>query len=178
MKLYVEHLRLNNGGYTSRGVYYGNVPGTKIYRVSDEDGEIDAVVRAKDAKTAREMVSAKYKVSGSARDRRRPKKRSSAKKGAKRRSVRVKSYVVKGYTRRKSSAKRDASKKRRTPKKRASGGPHGFSGKGKKPGSYYISVYDGWLGGNTVVAQNFSTHAAAEKYARGKKLKNYKIWQY
>lgn len=30
-KLFVRKIRLNNGGYTSGGMYFGNVPGTGIY---------------------------------------------------------------------------------------------------------------------------------------------------
>lgn len=48
----VFHMRLDRGGY-HRGQYFGNVPGTKVYRVYDlETGKVKEV-RAENAKAAR-----------------------------------------------------------------------------------------------------------------------------
>lgn len=66
MKLYVEHVRLDRQGYTSRGRYFG--VGQKLYRVTGEyekkdwQGEprqrfIDEYVRADNARNARAQVS-------------------------------------------------------------------------------------------------------------------------
>lgn len=54
MRLYAEHVRLNQGGYDSHGIYYGQ--GQKLYRVTSEDGSIDVRLRAPDARTARTRV--------------------------------------------------------------------------------------------------------------------------
>lgn len=56
MKLYAERVRLNAGGYDSRGRYWGQ--GAPLYRVSDEDGNIDEHVRASSAADARRKVQA------------------------------------------------------------------------------------------------------------------------
>lgn len=52
--LYAEHVRLNRGGYDSRGKYWG--VGPKLYRVGDADGVLDEYVRAPSAKVARERA--------------------------------------------------------------------------------------------------------------------------
>lgn len=57
MRLYAEHVRLNQGGYTSPGRYFGQGP--KLYRVSDETGEVDVYVRAPNAVQARALVQQK-----------------------------------------------------------------------------------------------------------------------
>lgn len=55
MRLYAEHVRLNQGGYDRHGRYFGQ--GEKLYRVTDETGyEIDVRVRAPDAESARQKV--------------------------------------------------------------------------------------------------------------------------
>lgn len=61
MKLHVEHLRLNKGGYTSGryGRYFGaNQPGEKLFHVYTDDYTISEYVRAPNAKAAREGVIA------------------------------------------------------------------------------------------------------------------------
>lgn len=57
MRLYAEHVRLNQGGYTSSGRYFGQGP--KLYRVSDGTGEVDVYVRAPNAVQARALVQQK-----------------------------------------------------------------------------------------------------------------------
>jgi hypothetical protein len=54
VKLHVEHVRINKGGYDRTGRYWGI--GQKLYRVYDDSGFIDKHVRAPNAKTARAMV--------------------------------------------------------------------------------------------------------------------------
>lgn len=54
MKLHVERIRLNQGGYDRRGRYWGI--GAPLYRVSSDDGEIDKHVRAPDARAARRLI--------------------------------------------------------------------------------------------------------------------------
>ena len=60
-KISAEHIRINAGGYDSRGRYWGT--GTKLYRVTDEDGHLDVHVRAPDAKTAKERAAKRRKGS-------------------------------------------------------------------------------------------------------------------
>lgn len=55
MRLYAEHVRLNQGGYDSRGRYFGR--GEKLYRVTDASGAVDVRVRAPDAVSARARVA-------------------------------------------------------------------------------------------------------------------------
>jgi hypothetical protein len=82
MKLSVERVRLDRGGYDSRGRYWG--VGTPLYRVtSDEElppgwygskyhsryqGYIDEHVRASSARQAREKVASVYKIKATSRD--------------------------------------------------------------------------------------------------------------
>lgn len=54
----VDRIPLNSGGYTSSGRYYGNVRGTSIFDVTDTETNEAVVIRAKDAKEAREMGAA------------------------------------------------------------------------------------------------------------------------
>ena len=60
MKLYVERIRLNQGGYDRRGRYWGT--GAPLYRVSSDDGEIDKHVRAPDARAARRLIEAAVRL--------------------------------------------------------------------------------------------------------------------
>lgn len=69
MKLYVERIRLNRGGYDRRGRYYG--VGQPLYHVTGENTGtehtsrrlvIDELVRAPDARAARQKVAAKFDV--------------------------------------------------------------------------------------------------------------------
>jgi hypothetical protein len=53
-KLRAEKIRLNRQGYTSGGRYYG--VGAPLYRVTSDDGELDEVVRAPNAKSAKEQA--------------------------------------------------------------------------------------------------------------------------
>jgi hypothetical protein len=58
---YLSKLRLNGGGYDSRGRYFGNVRGTCVYRY-DFSGDIDTgFVRAMDREHAKEEVRKLYK---------------------------------------------------------------------------------------------------------------------
>ncbi len=54
-RIYAEHVRLDRGGYDRSGRYWGT--GARLYRVSDEDGELDKYIRAPDAKTAKARVA-------------------------------------------------------------------------------------------------------------------------
>jgi len=57
-KLYLERIRLNRGGYTSRGQYFG--VGQPLYRVTDEEGSIDHHIRARDRADAKTVVREMY----------------------------------------------------------------------------------------------------------------------
>jgi hypothetical protein len=60
---YLSKLRLNGGGYDSRGRYFENVRGTCVYRY-DFSGDIDSgFVRAKDREHAKEEVRKLYEHS-------------------------------------------------------------------------------------------------------------------
>lgn len=50
-ELRAERVRLNQGGYDSRGRYWGHGP--PLYRVYDDQGYLDEYVRAPDAPTAK-----------------------------------------------------------------------------------------------------------------------------
>lgn len=50
-----ERVRLNRGGYDSRGRYWGI--GAPLYRVYDDEGTIDTHVRAQDSAEARRKVA-------------------------------------------------------------------------------------------------------------------------
>lgn len=89
MKLDVERVRLDRGGYDRRGRYWGS--GAPLYRVTSDEPlsdaqierlygtsayykprEIDEYVRASNAREAREKVAGMYRLERvSARDRRR-----------------------------------------------------------------------------------------------------------
>lgn len=62
MKLHVEKVRLNRGGYDSHDRYYGT--GQPLYEVWSEEGltPISTRVRASDARTARKMVAIQYGI--------------------------------------------------------------------------------------------------------------------
>lgn len=61
--LEVRELRLDQGGYANKGRdYYGYVPGTKIYEVTDNDRDTFKVVRASSAKEARDIYLGKVKT--------------------------------------------------------------------------------------------------------------------
>lgn len=62
MKLYAERIRINRGGYDSRGKYWGI--GAPLFRVSDEDGQVDEYVRAPNAAEAKKCVGAVAKALG------------------------------------------------------------------------------------------------------------------
>ena len=57
-RIYLRKVRLNQGGYDANGTYFGT--GTPLYWYSDEEGEIDAMLRANHREQARNMVLAKY----------------------------------------------------------------------------------------------------------------------
>lgn len=53
-KIYIERVRLDRGGYDSRGQYWG--VGEPLYRYGDDSGAIDGYVRAHDRKDAKERI--------------------------------------------------------------------------------------------------------------------------
>jgi hypothetical protein len=57
-RLFTERVRLDRGGYTSSGRYFGT--GAPLYRVSDADGHIDEYVRASSAAEARRKIMQKH----------------------------------------------------------------------------------------------------------------------
>jgi hypothetical protein len=57
-KLYVRRTRLNRGGYTEAGRYFGI--GAPLYEVSSDRGEIHTWYRAKDRNHAKEQASKEY----------------------------------------------------------------------------------------------------------------------
>ena len=61
VQTYLSKLRLNGGGYDSRGRYFGNLRGTSVYRY-DFAGDIESGhVRARDREHAKTEVRALYK---------------------------------------------------------------------------------------------------------------------
>lgn len=59
-KIYLERVRLDSGGYDSRGQYWG--VGEPLYRYSDDSGAIDGYVRAASRAEAKEKV--RYQSAG------------------------------------------------------------------------------------------------------------------
>lgn len=57
-KIYLRRIRLNQGGYDSNGTYFGI--GDPLYWYADEEGEVDAMIRAVDREDARSQVLALY----------------------------------------------------------------------------------------------------------------------
>lgn len=68
-RVYVEHIRLDRGGYESGGRYWG--VGEKLYRVSGGSKDLDQYVRAPSAKAARLKVTGSTALLQGARRRRR-----------------------------------------------------------------------------------------------------------
>ncbi len=61
-KLRTNLIRLDRGGYDSRGRYYG--VGQKIYAVTDKEGDQLAIVRARSASDAKKDVAEQLAVFG------------------------------------------------------------------------------------------------------------------
>ena len=57
-RVYLTRERLDRGGYTSWGQYFGL--GVPLYRFSTDDGEIDGWVRAADREKAKEKIWRDY----------------------------------------------------------------------------------------------------------------------
>jgi hypothetical protein len=57
-KLRLQQCPLNQGGYDSGGAYWGT--GLPIYRVADDDGDIEYWIRASDRDDAKATVREKY----------------------------------------------------------------------------------------------------------------------
>ena len=60
MKLTVEYIPLDRGGYEPSGRYWGH--GGPLYRVTNEDDSIDEIIRAPNARQAAAWVAEKHKV--------------------------------------------------------------------------------------------------------------------
>lgn len=58
IKLYLQHIRLDDGGYDSNGTYFGT--GDSLYWYADADGEVDAVLRANGVAGAQAKVREFY----------------------------------------------------------------------------------------------------------------------
>lgn len=58
-RIYLRKVRLNQGGYDSNGTYFGSGP-PALYWYSNDDGSIDAMLRAVNREDARKQVLAKY----------------------------------------------------------------------------------------------------------------------
>ena len=58
-RIYLRKVRLNQGGYDSNGTYFGIGP-PSLYWYSDEEGEIDSMIRAHHREQARNMVLSIY----------------------------------------------------------------------------------------------------------------------
>lgn len=56
--LTLQHIRLDDGGYDSNGTYFGT--GDPLYWYADDDGEVDAVLRAKGVADAQAKVREIY----------------------------------------------------------------------------------------------------------------------
>lgn len=54
VRLYLERLKLDSGGYDPRGTYYGL--GLPVYRASDDRGDVDVTLRANDRAHAKDLV--------------------------------------------------------------------------------------------------------------------------
>lgn len=57
-RIYLRKVRLNQGGYDANGTYFGI--GAPLYWYSDEEGEIDSMIRAANREHARDQVLANY----------------------------------------------------------------------------------------------------------------------
>jgi len=58
MKFYLKRIRLNQGGYTDRGRYYGS--GMPLFEYEDaETGDISDVIRAYDREDAKLLIRCK-----------------------------------------------------------------------------------------------------------------------
>ena len=58
MKIYLTRVRLNSGGYTSTGQYFGI--GAPLYHYQNDEGDIYDYVRAYDRQDAKQRVLARY----------------------------------------------------------------------------------------------------------------------
>ena len=58
VRLTIRRVPLNQGGYDRNGTYYGT--GAPLFWYADDNGEIDAVVRAKDIEEAKAKALAVY----------------------------------------------------------------------------------------------------------------------
>lgn len=58
-RIYLRKVRLNQGGYDSNGTYFGEGP-PALYWYSNDDGDIDAMLRAGTREDARNQVLAKF----------------------------------------------------------------------------------------------------------------------
>lgn len=54
IRLYLERVKLDSGGYDRRGRYYG--VGLPLYRASDDRGDVDVEIRANDRAHAKDLV--------------------------------------------------------------------------------------------------------------------------
>ena len=60
MPTYLFEERLNAGGYTSQGQYFGNVPGTAIYWFDLADGSDSGFIRARDHWDGQQQLRRRY----------------------------------------------------------------------------------------------------------------------
>ncbi len=58
IKLTLQHIRLDDGGYDTNGTYFGT--GDPLYWYADDDGEVDAVLRASGTADAQAKVREIY----------------------------------------------------------------------------------------------------------------------
>lgn len=59
VKLYLRRVILDSGGYDSNGTYFGH--GDPLYWYADKDGNVDAVLRARDRDQAKAKIRFSYK---------------------------------------------------------------------------------------------------------------------
>jgi hypothetical protein len=58
VKLTLRRIRLDSGGYDPNGTYFGT--GTPLYWYADEDGTIDAMLRANTREEAKTQIRKRY----------------------------------------------------------------------------------------------------------------------
>jgi hypothetical protein len=58
MKFYIQRVRLNQGGYTDKGQYFGT--GRPLYSFQSQDGNIDDFLRAEDREEAKQFIRKRY----------------------------------------------------------------------------------------------------------------------
>lgn len=60
VKMTLQKVRLDNGGYDTNGTYFGWSRGSDVYWYANGDGTIDRTLRAESRKDARAQVTAEY----------------------------------------------------------------------------------------------------------------------